>query len=214
MYLPQHFQESDPAALHALMRDHPLATVVVHHGDAMSADHVPLLLRSDPGGLGVLQGHVARANPLWSKASEGLDCLVIFHGVTGYISPSGYATKAEHGKVVPTWNYEVVHVQGKLRARDDAAWLRGFLNTLTQTHEAKQTHPWQVSDAPDEYITRMMQAVVGIEIEVLEIVGKAKLSQNQPEVNQRSLVQSLQAQGDAASLAMAQAVQTRMTHKG
>jgi transcriptional regulator len=213
MYLPKHFEESNPAALHALMRDHPLACIVTQEGGALSADHVPLLLRTDAGGLGVLQGHVARANPLWGKAGEALDCLVVFQGVSGYISPSGYATKAEHGKVVPTWNYEVVHVQGKLRARDDAAWLRGFLNTLTQTHEAQQDKPWQVSDAPDEYITRMMQAVVGIEIEILQITGKAKLSQNQPPVNQQSLVQALQAKGDAASLAMANAVRERTQGK-
>jgi transcriptional regulator len=214
MYTPQHFQESDPSALHALMKAYPLAAVVVNDGDTLSADHVPLLLRAQAGGLGLLQGHVARANPLWRKAGEGLDCLVIFQGVSGYISPSGYATKAEHGKVVPTWNYEVAHVQGKLRARDDVAWLREFLNTLTQTHEAKQEHPWQVSDAPDDYLARMMQAVVGIEIEVLQITGKAKLSQNQPAVNQLSLVQSLEAQGDSSSLAMAQAVRTRMPNQG
>ncbi len=213
MYLPPHFQESNPSALHALMRSHPLASIVVQDGGVLSADHVPLLLRSDAGALGVLQGHVARANPLWGKAGEGLDCLVIFQGVSGYISPSGYATKAEHGKVVPTWNYEVVHVQGKLRARDNAAWLRDFLNRLTQTHEAKQARPWQVSDAPDEYIARMMQAVVGIEIEVLQITGKAKLSQNQPAVNQQSLIQALESNGDAATLAMAHAVRAYTHNK-
>jgi transcriptional regulator len=214
MYVPQHFQESDPSALHALMKAYPLAAVVVNDGDTLSADHVPLLLRAQAGGLGWLQGHVARANPLWRKAGEGLDCLVIFQGVSGYISPSGYATKAEHGKVVPTWNYEVVHVQGKLWARDDVTWLREFLNALTQTHEAPQEHPWQVSDAPEDYIERTMQAVVGIEIEVLQITGKAKLSQNQPAANKQSLVQALEAKGDAAALAMAQAVRAHAQVQG
>jgi len=133
----------------------------------------------------------------------------VFHGVDGYISPSGYASKLETGKVVPTWNYEVVHVQGKVRAIDDPAALLEVLQALTQTHEATQPAPWRIADAPPDYIERMLQAIVGIEIDIERMVGKAKLSQNQPVSNQQSLIQALQGQGDPAAQAMAQAIAHR-----
>jgi transcriptional regulator len=211
MYLPSHFQETRPEALQQLMQRHPLATLILQTPGELAADHVPLLLRGDAPPQGRLVGHVARANPLWRKAgAEGIDCLVIFQGPQGYISPNGYATKQEHGKVVPTWNYDVVHVQGRLRAVDDALWLRGLLDELTATHEADQPRPWAPADAPADYLARILQAVVGIEIEILGLTGKAKLSQNQPAVNQQSLIQALQARGDAASSSMAQAIQARV----
>jgi transcriptional regulator len=207
MYLPKHFEVSDPSVLRNLMRDHPFATVVVADASGLSADHIPLLVMGDDVSGWKLAGHVARANPLWKKAEAGIDCLVIFHGPQHYISPNWYATKKEHGKVVPTWNYEVVHVQGCLRAMDDVVWLREFLQRLTETHEADQPKPWQVEDAPEEYLQRMLQAVVGIEIEIVTLTGKAKLSQNQPESNQESLIAALRSKGSEALEQMANKIE-------
>ncbi|HEY0879381.1 MAG TPA: FMN-binding negative transcriptional regulator [Zeimonas sp.] len=209
MYLPKPFEESRPEALHAFMRAHPLATIVLHAEGELSADHVPLMLRPHPAPNGRLLGHVARANPLWRRAGQGAPCLAVFRGVDHYISPNAYATKRETGKVVPTWNYEAVHVNGAIRAIDDRAWLRGFLETLTHEHERAQPHPWRVDDAPLDYVETMLGAVVGIEIDVQRIVGKAKLSQNQPAENRRSLVAALRAAGDPSSTAMADAIESR-----
>ncbi len=209
MYIPVHFDVSDTEALHGFIRRHPLATLVIHAGDRLVADHVPLSLRPDLAPRGRLLGHVARANPLWKAVAAGMDCLVVFHGVQHYISPNGYASKAETGKVVPTWNYEVVHVNGRVRSIDDRLWLRSFLEDLTREHEATQPTPWQIGDAPDEYIERMLEAVVGIEVEIASIVGKAKLSQNQPAANRRSLVDALRSTRDPPSMAMADAIEDR-----
>lgn len=199
MYLPKHFEVSDPSVLRDFMREHPFATVVVADASGLSADHIPLQVTGDDDSGWKLAGHVARANPLWKKAEAGIDCLVIFHGPQHYISPNWYATKKEHGKVVPTWNYEVVHVQGRLRAVDDVAWLLKFLQRLTETHEADQPMPWQVEDVPRDYLQRMLEAVVGIAIEIVALTGKAKMSQNQPKTNQESLIAALRQTGISAS---------------
>jgi transcriptional regulator len=209
MYLPSHFAETGTEVLHDFMRRHSLATIVVNDDSGLTADHVPLVLRT-AGNSTELVGHVARANPLWRKAGAGTDCLVVFQGVQGYISPNGYASKSETGRVVPTWNYEAVHVRGRISAVDDALWLRGLLDELTAKHEAGQSRPWQPGDAPADYINQLLQAIVGIRIEISAMVGKFKLSQNQPATNQQSLVRALQAAGDSASLDMANAVRDRM----
>lgn len=209
MYLPKHFEVADTAVLRDFIRAYPLATIVVSDASGMEADHIPLLVTGSDASGWKLAGHVARTNPLWKKAEAGIDCLAIFHGPQHYISPNWYATKAETGKVVPTWNYEVVHVQGRLRAMDDAAWLRALLEQLTQTHEAGQPRPWQMDDAPEEYLGRMLEAVVGLEIEMLEMAGKAKVSQNQPLANQVSLLAALRQAGHHDALQMAEAIQRR-----
>lgn len=209
MYLPAHFEEQRAEVLHAFIRRHALATLVVDDGSGLSADHIPLSLRAGRSPA-ELVGHVARANPLWRKAGAGLDCLAVFQGVQGYISPNGYATKAESGRVVPTWNYEAVHVRGRISAVDDPVWLRGFLTELTAEHEAAQMRPWQLHDAPAAYIDQLLQSIVGIRIQIAGMTGKFKLSQNQPAANQASLIQALHAAGDHASLDMAMAMQACM----
>ena len=191
MYLPKHFAETDVAEMHALMRARPLATLVSHGPDGLNANHIPLLL-SD----GKLQGHIARANPLWQEGKVTGEVLVIFHGDENYISPSGYATKAEHGKVVPTWNYATAHAYGDLRVIDDPAWIFGQISALTACHEAALPQPWAVSDAPADYIERMLGALVGIEITINRLLGKWKVSQNQPAENQASLITALVKAGD------------------
>ena len=194
MYLPKHFAQTDIAALHALMDAHPLATLVTHGPEGIDANHVPLHLDAGASPNGTLRGHVARANPLARAAAVDVEILAIFQGPQSYISPTSYATKAEHGKVVPTWNYTAVHAWGRLRLIDDPQWLLAQVRTLTTTHEAALPHPWQVSDAPADYIEKILGAIVGIEIVIDRLVGKWKVSQNQPPVNQASLVAALAGQ--------------------
>lgn len=193
MYLPKHFAVSDPDRLHDLMRAFPLATIVTHGPDGLEANHVPLLLDTESGPHGTLRGHVARGNPL-ARQTVDSEILVIFQGHECYISPSGYATKAEHGKVVPTWNYCAVHAYGHPRVIDDADWLLAQLTALTAEHEAGLAKPWAVGDAPADYIEKMLGAIVGIEIVIERLIGKWKVSQNQPAVNQASLVEALAGQ--------------------
>jgi transcriptional regulator len=142
---------------------------------------------------------------LWRKAADS-DVLAIFHGPQAYITPSWYETKREHGKAVPTWNYVVVHARGRLRAIDDPAWLRRQLEDLVARHEAGFAKPWQISDAPPDYIDKMLAAIVGIEIVISEITGKWKVSQNQPGVNRAGVVAGLRGQGSDDALAIAELV--------
>lgn len=195
MYLPKHFAEDDVAEMHALMRAHPLATLVSHGPDGLNANHIPLLLEGT-GAFGTLQGHVARANPLWKPGQVVGEVLVVFRGEQSYISPSGYATKAEHGKVVPTWNYAAVHAYGELKVIEDPDWIFGQISALTATNEAALPQPWAVTDAPADYIEKMLGAIVGIEITIDRLLGKWKVSQNQPAANQASLIAALERAGD------------------
>ena len=194
MYLPKHFAEEDVAELHALMRAHPLATLVSHSPEGLNANHIPLLL-AEAVPYGKLQGHVARANPLWQDGKTAGEVLVIFQGDDCYISPSGYATKAEHGKVVPTWNYVAVHAYGELRVIDDPIWIFEQISGLTVANEANLPKPWAVGDAPAEYIDKMIGAIVGIEITITRLIGKWKVSQNQPAKNKTSLIAALDQSG-------------------
>ncbi|QAU23634.1 FMN-binding negative transcriptional regulator [Dyella sp. M7H15-1] len=185
MYLPKSFHETRIDVLHALIRDYPLGTVVMHGAGGLTANHLPLELAGD----GLLQGHVARGNEL-TKA-DGAQVLVMFQAANGYISPHWYPSKHETGREVPTWNYAVVHVHGRLRVIEDKAWLRGFLERLTDRHEASQPRPWQVSDAPEDYIQKMLKTIVGLEISIDRIEGKFKLSQNHPDANRAGVVRGL-----------------------
>ena len=202
MYLPAHFEEARGEVLHALMRDHPLATLIAHGADGLAAHHLPLHFAPEVAPMGALQGHVARANPLWQESANA-EVLAIFHGPQAYVTPSWYATKREHGKAVPTWNYAVVHAHGRLRTLDDPAWLRGQLETLVTRHEADFAEPWRIADAPPDYIDRMLVAIVGIEIAITRLRGKWKISQNQPQANRAGVVAGLHQQGTADAMRMA-----------
>ena len=206
MYCPAHFAESRPEALHALMREHPLATLVTMGEAGLNADHVPLILETATDGNAVLHGHVARANPMWRTLRADVEALAIFHGPEAYITPSWYPTKHEHGKAVPTWNYAVVHARGLLRVIHDADWLRTQVGALTQTQESAFAEPWAVSDAPADYIEKMLAAIVGIELKLTSLEGKWKSSQNQPEGNRSGVVQGLQALGTDDARQMAQLI--------
>jgi transcriptional regulator len=197
MYQPAQFQQHDTAALHALMQAHPLATLVRLGADGLAADVIPLELDAAAGPHGTLRGHVARANPLWREA-DGQEVLVLFHGAQGYVSPGWYPTKAEHGRVVPTWNYAVVQARGTLRAIEDAAWLRAELQRLSARHEAAVGGNWTLEDAPADFTEKLLGAIVGIEIPVASLAGKFKLSQNQPAVNRDGVEAGLESLGAPA----------------
>ncbi len=202
MYLPGHFAETRVEVLQALMRAHPFATLVTQGGKGLNADHLPLHFAAGVGLHGALQGHVARANPLWRNAADS-EVLVIFHGPQAYVTPSWYETKRADGKAVPTWNYVVVHARGRLRAIDDPAWLRAQLEALVSRHESAFPEPWQIGDAPPDYIEKMLKAIVGVEIVISELSGKWKTSQNQPEINRAGVVDGLRRQGTEDTLQMA-----------
>lgn len=210
MYLPRHFDEPDVPALHGLIRDYPLATLVTPLADGFDANHVPLLLDTEPAPLGTLRGHIARANPLRELAA-GTGLLAIFHGPQAYVSPSWYPGKMENGRAVPTWNYAVVHAHGSLRLIDDAGWLRAHLEEATARHEGGFAQPWQITDAPADYIEAMLGAVIGIEINITRLTGKFKLSQNQPERNRAGVVAGLRSQGTPSALEMAAFMESRKT---
>lgn len=203
MYQPAHFIETRPEVLHALVQSHPLATLVTLSAKGLDANHIPLVVRSGADGCTSLVGHVARANPVWKDTDLSVPVLAIFQGPQHYISPGWYATKAEHGKVVPTWNYAVVHAKGLLTVHDDATWVRSQMQQITTQQEAPMAQPWAISDAPRDYTDKMIAAVVGIEIVVDEWVGKWKVSQNQPPANQITVREGLERQGTDAARTMA-----------
>lgn len=201
MYLPKHFEESRVEVLHELIRQHPFGALVVNTAQGMEASHVPFEIDAAPAPLGTLRCHVARANPIWKDFTATSQALVLFQGAHGYISPSWYASKQEHGKVVPTWNYMVVHAYGSLHAIEDPSWLHGFVSRLTDRHEAGRAQPWQVSDAPGEYIEKTLRSIVGLELKIDRLVGKWKLSQNRSAADQRGVIAGLAGE-DATSAAM------------
>jgi transcriptional regulator len=209
MYLPKHFEPPGAAALVALMREHPLATLVVTTPEGTTADLIPFEFAPDEGEHGMLRGHVARANPLWRKA--GAAVLAVFHGPQTYITPGWYASKREHGKVVPTWNYTMVQARGTLRATEDAAWLRELVGRLTTRHEAGLTAPWAVSDAPDDYVQQMLRAIVGIEIPLTSLLGKWKVSQNRSEADRLGVVTGLTGAAHENAAAMAALIKSSST---
>lgn len=197
MYLPKHFEQQDPAALQGLMRAHPLATLVSWQDGAPTADHVPLMFDAATQ---TLRGHVARANPLWKLADQPV--LAVFSGPQAYVTPSWYPSKAETHKVVPTWNYTVVHAHGLLKAVEDAPWLHALVNELTGHHESARPAPWAVSDAPDDYVQSMLRAIVGIEIPVTRLIGKWKMSQNRSTPDRLGVAHGLAADGHDVAAAV------------
>lgn len=195
MYLPPHFREDRRDVQHALVRARPLGTLVTAGPAGLVANHVPFLLHADEGPYGTLRAHLARANPQLAELAQVNECLAIFHGDEDYISPGWYATKRETGKVVPTWNFMTVHAWGAPRVIDDAAWLRRQVEDLTNVHEARQPAPWQVDDAPADYLATMLKGIVGVEIPIARIEGKWKMSQNRSEADRAGIRGGLRAQG-------------------
>ncbi len=189
MYIQPHFSETRVEALHKLMREYPLGTLVSHGDRGVEANHIPFLLDTTASPI-KLCAHIPRANAVWKELNEQTS-LVIFHGPNAYISPSWYPSKAAHGKAVPTWNYAVVHVYGVARIIEDKMWLRNHLETMTATHERNSKQPWKLSDAPSEYIDKMLNAIVGLEISASRIEGKFKLGQNKSVEDRQSVMKEL-----------------------
>lgn len=200
------FQVTDPAVLHGLVRDQPLATLVVSHEGALHVNHVPLYLDPTRGPHGTLVGHVGRGNGVWPLLPQ--QAVAVFHGPQAYVSPSWYPSKAVDGKQVPTWNYATVHAHGTLSAVDgDPERLRAILYTLTEAHEAHRPHPWHVDDAPADYLHKLLGAIVGVELAVERWEGVWKVSQNRTDTDRAGVVEGLTAQGTPQALAMAALVE-------
>ena len=209
-YSPPPFEETRLPVLHELIRRHPFGALVVVAGAELAAVHIPFLLHPGPGGLGTLHGHVARANPVWKHFGGAAEALAIFQGPEAYITPSWYPGKQTDGRVVPTWNYAIVHVHGSPRAITEPSWLEEHVSQLSAAQEAGQPQPWQVSDAPPEYIARLIHGIVGIEIPISKIEGKWKLSQNHSRADQLAVAAGLESKGTEDARAMAELMRQRM----
>ncbi|HEY3755584.1 MAG TPA: FMN-binding negative transcriptional regulator [Opitutaceae bacterium] len=203
MYLPSAFEETRPDVLTELISSHPLGALVTLGSTGLTANHIPFLLEGPPAPGGKLSAHVARANSQWRDFSPTTEALVIFQGPQAYITPSWYETKRETGRVVPTYNYCVVHAHGPLKVIDDSEWLRAFVTRLTARHESSRPVPWQVTDAPADYIDKQLTAIVGIEISITKLAGKWKLAQNRTEADRVGVRNGLQASDTAEQRAMA-----------
>ncbi len=204
MYTPAAFRDDDTHSLHRLMEDTRLAILITHDENGMQASHLPLLLRSDQGATGTLYGHLARANPQWRALQAGAQVMVIFPGADAYVSPALYPAKAEHGKVVPTWNYLAVHAYGTAEVFSDAQRLLEVVSGLTNKHEANRATPWAVADAPADYIDKMLGAIVGFALPIERLEGKRKLSQNRSAEDINGVREGLSASSDAKDRELAQ----------
>ena len=205
MYVPNHFKEADTEKLHQYIRDYGFGVLVTADDQGIEANHVPFRLNIEADhSLGTLQCHLARNNPVWQRIRNGGSVLAIFQGPDAYVSPSWYPTKAETGRVVPTWNYLAVHVEGSARVIQDPAWLKEHVSQLTDEHEKGRVQPWAVSDAPTDFTERLVQGIVGIEVKIEKLTGKLKASQNQPERNQAGVKDALKGESAPGSDAMSE----------
>jgi transcriptional regulator len=209
MYIPSHFNETRPEEIRRIVEANPLGALVTHGAGGLDAEHIPFEYEPAAGAAGVLRAHVARANPLWQRHRDGDPALVIFGAADAYVSPNWYPSKHESHRQVPTWNYQVVHVHGRLWIRDDEKFLRAVVGRLTRSHEARSgvARPWKMSDSESDYISQLMAAIVGIEVEIIRIEAKSKLSQNKDardragvigQLRQRGVVALAEAMDDAA----------------
>ncbi|WP_232662885.1 FMN-binding negative transcriptional regulator [Pseudonocardia sp. TRM90224] len=197
MYVPAHFT-ADERDVRELLSRPQAADLVTMTDDGLVATFLPFVFDPDAGEHGALLGHVARNNDQWRRTPTG-EALVIVHGPDAYITPNWYATKAEHGRVVPTWNYVTAHVYGELVTHDDPAWLDALVRRLTQLHERGEPAPWSVDDAPAPFVAGQLRAIVGVELRITRIEAKVKLSQNRPPADIDGVVAGLAARGDTAS---------------
>jgi transcriptional regulator len=206
MYEPPLHRQEDLAAQHRLIETHPFGLLISHGPLGLIANSLPFLIDAGASKLGTLQAHMARANGQWRELADASEALVVFQGVNHYISPSWYETKRQTGKVVPTWNYVMVQARGRARVIDDAVWLQRQIRALTLKQEASRPAPWAVSDAPAPFIEAQVNAIIGVEIEIAEIKGKWKVSQNRNASDRAGVIAGLRSEGDAAALAMAKLV--------
>jgi transcriptional regulator len=190
MYLPENFEEIRPEVLWDLLARHPLGLLITAGPEGPMASPLPFLRRTQEDRT-VLTAHMARANPHLAALAEGMACLVIFQGAETYVSPGWYPSKAETGRVVPTWNYEMVQVRGRIGLKPEAGWLAAQVDALTHAQEDRRPRPWAVSDAPEAFIESQLRGIVGLEIEITEIRGKWKMSQNRTPEDAAGVVRGL-----------------------
>ena len=201
MYQPPHFIETDRGVLHALIRAHPLGLLISADADGPLANPLPFLLDADVAPHGRLRVHLARANPQWRQLADNPDLpvLVVFQGVDSYVTPSWYETKRETGKVVPTWNYAIVQVRGTVKVIEDVEWIAQQITELTLSQEGNRNEPWAVTDAPPTFIQSQIKGIIGLEIEIAEISGKWKVSQNRPVADRVGVAEGLESEAPGAS---------------
>jgi len=212
MYIPSYFKDADLPSLHAQIDGTRLAILVTSGESGLQASHLPLLFRPEEGAHGTLYGHFAKANPHWKDLQAGAEVLVIFAGADAYVSPSFYPAKAEHGKVVPTWNYVAIHAYGTAEVFTDAQRLLGVVSGLTDKHEAGRESPWAVNDAPRDYIEKMLGAIVGFTLPIERIEGKRKLSQNRDAQDVAGVRDNLAASDDSKDQEVARLMSQGETH--
>jgi transcriptional regulator len=199
MYVPAHFA-ADDESVRRLLDQHGAADLVTVTSEGLVATLLPFIYDADSGPNGALLGHVARNNDQWRRPALG-EALVIVRGPDAYVSPSWYAAKAEHGRVVPTWNYVTAHVHGELVIHDDAGWVERLVRRLTAKHEAGQGQPWSVDDAPPAYVAGQLKAIVGVQVRISRIEAKLKLSQNRPSTDVPGVIDGLRGRGEDATAA-------------
>ncbi|MGI8485926.1 MAG: FMN-binding negative transcriptional regulator [Thermomicrobiales bacterium] len=205
--MPAHFEENRLVNLHELIVQHPLGALVTLGADGLVANHIPFLIDTRFGEHGSLIGHVARNNRVWHDHRSDTEAMVIFQGPSSYISPNWYPTKQEAHEVVPTYNYVVVHVYGKIIVHEDPKWLRGVIGKLTKVMEAAQSVPWKMADAPATFLDSQIENIVGIEIPISRMLGKWKTSQNRVPADREGAIAGLRESGDSESLAMADLIE-------
>jgi transcriptional regulator len=216
MYLPSHFAIADVDVIADFVDAAGTADIVTFDGTALTASFVPVIWERPSGSdaatgrYGRLLAHIARANEQWRTANSQVPALAIVHGPQAYVSPSWYASKPEHGRVVPTTNYTTVHFSGPITFHDDTEWLRELVTTLTDLHEDRRPDRWKVDDAPKPYIDGQLRGIVGVEITVTSLEAKAKLSQNRSTADQRGVVEGLRAESDAGAHAIAELMARRI----
>jgi transcriptional regulator len=205
MYQPDHFRVEDLPPMHALMRARPFAALISAGSAGLFATHLPTVLKSE-GPCGVIECHLARANPHWKDLAQLSEALMIFQGPEGYITPNWYPSKAEHGKVVPTWNYAVVHAYGRPEVIEDALWLRRHVGELTAQQEQGEARPWALADAPAGFIEAMVRGIVGCRFAITRLQGKWKMSQNRGTKDREGVAKGLGKRGEGDDLEMAEIV--------
>ena len=213
MYVPDHFRVDDLKEMHALMRGRPFATLVSGQPNGLFASHLPTVLK-DEGAYGVIECHLARANPHCRELAEAAEALMIFHGPEAYVTPNWYPSKAQHGKVVPTWNFAAVHAYGRPEVMQEPDWLLRHVTELTAQQESGESRPWLLSDAPARFIEVMLRGIVGFRFPIARLEGKWKMSQNREMQDRAAVVTGLKGRGEGEDLAVADEVAHRLESAG
>ena len=208
MYIPRAHNEERVTVLQKLIEDQPFASLITVGSSGLFASHIPMVLEQN-GPMGQLRGHISRANTQWRDYNPSIEALAIFSGPQHYITPNWYLEKQDTGKVVPTWNYVVVHAYGYLNIIEDAEWLRTHLASLTSIHEAESPVPWKIGDAPEDYIAALLKGIVGLEMTIERLEGKWKVSQNRSDEDRNGVAKGLAELNTAESLAMKALVERR-----